>query len=101
MGCFRPVFVGTAFAQREGMGERIEVQTEDPEAKLERALMEEYLRRKDHTFADLVLLSPDERRRLLREAATYAAGRLAEIGARSHFVDELTSTSDPDPGIRG
>jgi hypothetical protein len=71
------------------MGERIEFPTDDPEAKLERALMEEYLRRRNHTFADLALLSPDERRRLLNAATTYADERLAEIGARAHFVEDL------------
>lgn len=71
------------------MDERIEFPTEDPEAKLERALMEEYLRRKQHSFADLAVMSPDERRHLLQAAAGYAAGRLAEIGARAHFVEDL------------
>lgn len=72
-----------------GMGERIEVPTDDPEAKLERALMEEFLRRSHHTFSDLPRLTPDERRRLLDQATKYADGRLAEIGARAHFVDDL------------
>lgn len=71
------------------MVERIEFPMEDPEAKLERALMEEYLRQKQHTFADLAVMSPDERRHLLQNAANYAAGRLAEIGARAHFVEDL------------
>ncbi len=71
------------------MGERIEFPTDDPEAKLERALMEEYLRRRNHSFADLPLLSPDERRRLLNAATMYADARLAEIGARAHFVEDL------------
>ena len=81
--------VGTCFARCQGMGERLEVPTEDPEAKLERALMEEYLRRRNHSFSDVGLLTPDERHRLLDLAAKYAAGRLAEIGARAHFVEDL------------
>lgn len=71
------------------MGERIEVATEDPEAKLERALMEEYLRRHNHSFSDLALLTPPERNHLLNEAAKYADTRLAEIGARAHFIEDL------------
>lgn len=73
----------------KGMGERIEVQTEDPEAKLERALMEEFLRRRNHTFTDLAMLTPGERRGLLEAAAEYACERLAEIGARAHYVEDL------------
>ena len=63
------------------MGERIEVATDDPEAKLERALMEEFLRRNHHSFTDLARLTPAERNRLLNRAARYADERLAEIGA--------------------
>jgi hypothetical protein len=71
------------------MGERIEVATEDPEAKLERALMEEFLRRRQHSFSDLALLTPSERNHLLDEAARYADARLAEIGARAHYIENL------------
>lgn len=71
------------------MGERIEVGTDDPEAKLERALMEEFLRRNKHSFSDLALLTPAERNRLLNRAARYADERLAEIGARAHYIEDL------------
>jgi hypothetical protein len=71
------------------MGERIEVAMEDPEAKLERALMEEFLRRHQHSFSDLALLTPAERHHLLDEAARYADTRLAEIGARAHYIENL------------
>jgi hypothetical protein len=71
------------------MGERIEMAMEDPEAKLERALMEEYLRRHKHSFSDLACLTPAERNHLLAEAARYADTRLAEIGARAHYIGDL------------
>jgi hypothetical protein len=71
------------------MGERIEVAMEDPEAKLERALMEEFLRRHKHSFSDLALLTPPERNHLLGEAVRYADARLAEIGARAHYIEDL------------
>ena len=71
------------------MGERIEVATDDPEAKLERALMEEFLRRNHHSFTDLARLTPAERNRLLNRAARYADERLAEIGARAHYIEDL------------
>ena len=63
--------------------------TDDPEAKLERALMEEYLRVHRHTFDDLGSLPELERRLLFDAAAAYAARRLAEIGARAHYVEDL------------
>jgi hypothetical protein len=71
------------------MGQRIEVATDDPEAKLERALMQEFLRRSHHSFSDLAFLTPGERNQLLDRAARYADERLAEIGARAHYIEEL------------
>jgi hypothetical protein len=71
------------------MTERFDTPSEDPEAKLERALMEEYLRGWQHSFGDVFLLPDAERRHLLDDAAVYAARRLAEIGARAHYVADL------------
>jgi hypothetical protein len=71
------------------MTEKFEVPCEDPEGKLERALMEEYLRSKKHSFNDLSTLPETERRRLLEAAALYADKRLAEVGARAHYVENL------------
>jgi hypothetical protein len=71
------------------MTERFEVPSEDPEGKLERALMEEYLRSKKHSFSDLHTLPETERRHLLEAAALYADKRLAEVGARAHYVENL------------
>ena len=63
--------------------------SEDPEARLERALIEEFLRRRGHDLASLSGLAEHERTALLREASIYAAGKLTEVGARAHFVHEL------------
>jgi hypothetical protein len=71
------------------MAERFDVPCEDPEGKLERALMEEYLHSKKHSFDDLNSLPDTERRRLLEDAALYADKRLAEVGARAHYVENL------------
>jgi hypothetical protein len=38
---------------------------------------------------DLALLTPPERNHLLGEAARYADTRLAEIGARAHYIENL------------
>jgi hypothetical protein len=50
----------------------------DPDARLERALMEEYLADRGHSFDDLASFDDDRRQRLLLEAAVYAALRLGE-----------------------
>ena len=51
---------------------------DDPQAALERALMEEYLSERGYSFDDLASFDDDDRQRLLLEAAAYAALRLAE-----------------------
>jgi hypothetical protein len=59
---------------------------DDPDAGLERALMEEYLSEQGHSFEDLASFDDDDRQRLMLEAAAYAAMRLAErayLGTRT------------------
>ena len=62
---------------------------DDPEAKLELALIEEFLSEHGSDLTTLAGLAVEERQRLLQDAAVYAARRLAEIGARAHYVDEI------------
>jgi hypothetical protein len=50
-----------------------------PEARLERALMEEYLADQGHSFDELSSIDEHTRWRLLREAARYASRRMAEL----------------------
>ena len=71
------------------MTERLEVPQDDREAKLEVALMEEFLRSRQHSFEDLRFLPEAERRLLYAGAAAYATRRLAEIDARAHYVSDL------------
>ena len=54
----------------------------DPEAALERALMEEYLSDQRLSFEDLASFDDDDRERLTLEAAAYAALRLGELAYR-------------------
>jgi hypothetical protein len=61
----------------------------DHEAKLELALIEEFLRRQGHNLQGLASLEAAERDRLLHDASLYAAGKLAEIEARAHYVEDL------------
>ena len=63
--------------------------SEDPEARLERALIDEFLQTRGHDSVSVERLPEGERTRLLQDASTYAAGRLAEMEARARFVHEL------------
>jgi len=62
---------------------------EDPEGQLESALIEEFLRGRGFDPAALHALPEDEAKRVLTEASVYAAGKLAEVEARAHFVHEI------------
>jgi hypothetical protein len=62
---------------------------EDPEGQLERALIEEFLLAHGHAPSAVSALPEDQRRRLLEAASVHAAGRLAEIQARAHYVHEM------------
>jgi hypothetical protein len=62
---------------------------EEPLAELERRIIDEYIRSRGHDPAAL-RASPDAAaRRVLVDAAVYAATRLSEVEARSHYVREL------------
>jgi hypothetical protein len=62
---------------------------EDHEAKLERALVDEFLRQSGHRREDLAVMPPEQAAQLLRNARVHAAEKLAEIGARAHYVKEI------------
>ena len=62
---------------------------EDLHASLERALIAEVLASHGHTLQSLASLPDGERGRLMREAATSATLRLAEIEARAHYVEDI------------
>jgi hypothetical protein len=71
------------------MRERAETALEDPQAQLERALIDEFLHEHGCTLATVHLKPPAERRSLLKQASLYAATRLAEIDARAAYVHDL------------
>ncbi len=71
------------------MPQRSEVPLTDPEGKLELALIQTYLHDRGYTLGDLQSLPQAQRLALFRDAELYAAGRLAEIGARAHYVADL------------
>ena len=61
----------------------------DPNAILERALIDEFILSHGYDPARLRELPDDQRRRLLSDASKHAAARLAEMEARAHYVHEL------------
>jgi hypothetical protein len=62
---------------------------EEPLAELERAIIDEFIRRLGHNPEALRASMDPGARRILVDAATYAATRLTEVEARSHYVREL------------
>ena len=61
----------------------------EPLAELERQIIEEYIRRLGHDPNTLRTSMDAGARRILVEASTYAATRLSEVEARSHYIREL------------
>lgn len=62
---------------------------QEPLAELERRIIDEYIRGRGHDPAALRSSTDPAARSILIEAATYAATRLTEVEARSHYVREL------------
>lgn len=60
-----------------------------PLADLERALIDTFLHARGYDTGTLAALPAPERDALLREASLHASTKLAEIEARSHYLDEL------------
>lgn len=71
------------------MRERAETSLDDPQARLERALIDEYLQERGCTLATVDSRPANERMALLTQASLYAAGRLAEIDARAAYVHDI------------
>lgn len=62
---------------------------EDPEAQLERAFIDEYLRLHGHNPEAVRSLPEGEVIILLEAASIYAAGKLAEFESRAHYVHDI------------
>lgn len=62
---------------------------EDPNAIMEKALVEEFLKQKGYTHEDLKKLPAELVEKLMKEASQYASLKMEEVEARAHFVKEL------------
>lgn len=60
-----------------------------PLSKLERELIDEYLRTRGYDPVRLPDLPEEDRTALLKDASMYASGKLAEVESRLHFLDEI------------
>ncbi|NWF64796.1 MAG: hypothetical protein HXY38_10875 [Chloroflexi bacterium] len=68
---------------------------EDPNAVLEKALIEAYLKEKGYTHDDLKKLPADLVEKLMKEASQYASLKMEEVAARAHLVKALHDDASP------
>ncbi len=66
---------------------------QDPQAKLERMYLEEFLRTRGHTIETIKALPEAEAKRLMTEASTYIGTKLAEMERRASMVHEIHEAS--------
>lgn len=66
---------------------------EDPNAVLEKALMEEYLHEQGYSLEKLKELPKEIVAKLMKEASRYASLKMEEVEARAHFVEEIHDTA--------
>ena len=67
---------------------------ENPERQLEQMLIQEFLRARGYDSRRLEALPEKDRTRLLTEASVHAAGKLAEVEARAHFVHDVHGSTE-------
>ena len=68
---------------------------EDPNAMLEKALIEEYLHEKGYSLEGLKILPAELAEKLMKEASRYASLKMEEVQARAHLVKELHDDASP------
>ena len=66
---------------------------EDPQAELETALIDEFLRGRGASRQTLREIPEEKATALMREASAYASERLTELESRAHYVHELHGTA--------
>jgi hypothetical protein len=66
----------------------------DPEALMERALIDEFLHAHGASLSTLAALPLDKADALLKEASRYASLKLMEVESRARFVDSIEGDVD-------
>ncbi len=62
---------------------------EDPQAKLSKMYIDEYLRRKGFSWEQVCKMSEEQAKKIMVEASTYAAMKLAEVETRARIVGDM------------
>ena len=70
------------------------VRMQDPHFVLEKTFIEAFLSNEGYTLQSLRELPDEEARRLLSAASQYASCRLAEVEARTRFLNKLHGVSE-------
>ncbi len=78
------------------MEEEFKIRMEDPEAKLGKLYIEEYLRSRGYTWETICNLPKEQAKQLMIEASTYAATKVAAVEARAHFVEGIHGATTPE-----
>lgn len=71
-----------------------EVFMEDPERMLEEEFVAQYLKSKGYTLETARKLPAEEFKKLMIEANTYAASKVAEVENRARIVHEIHGVSE-------
>jgi hypothetical protein len=66
---------------------------EGPQAAMERALIEAYLKGKGYSLKELQKLPKEKAKSLMTEACEYASLRLAQVESTAHFRDKIEGPS--------
>ena len=66
---------------------------EDPNAPLEKALIQEYLKEQGYSLEKLKELPKEIAEKLMKDASQYASLKMEEVKARAHFIEEIHDTS--------
>ncbi|NUQ85464.1 MAG: hypothetical protein HUU11_12180 [Anaerolineales bacterium] len=69
---------------------------EDPNAVLEKALIEEYLQEQGYSLEKLKKLPKETAEKLMKDASQYASLKLEEVKARARFVEEIHDASSSE-----
>ncbi len=68
---------------------------QDPQEKLAQMYVDEYLKGKGYSVKSLCKLTEEEAKKIMAEASTYAACKLAEAEHRARIMDEIHGVSQP------
>lgn len=64
-----------------------------PQSKMEKTLLEQYLKSRGYTFKDLCDLPEDEAKSLMIEACRYASLKLAQVESAARFRETIREPS--------